>query len=426
MKRGSSIVLLVITTIVVAITAVACFCSFAIPGSIKDYNSVMSLIGQGIDLSGGYYVVLTPENANEGSEESVLEEAQTILRTRLDNKGYTEAVITVQDGNKIRVEVPNVDNDDEVLELIGSTGTIEFRDYNNVVWLSGEDIKSAYVGMDDGNYVVVMNFTDTGVSKFSEATATVSGYSDNKLYIYLGDDVVSQPSVNQTITSSSAQIEGSFTYDQAESLAAVIDSGRLPIEYEVSEQRSISPRLGETAVSNSLLAGAIGLLVIFIIMIAYYRGMGVAADIALIIYTLLYIIFLAIVPGVQLTLPGIAGILLSIGMAVDANIVIFERIKREFANGKTIISAVDAGFKRAVITVIDANVTTILAAIVLFFLTTGAIKGFAITLLIGVVLSMLTSIFVTRWYLKIMAGLPKENEAKAKFFNLKKEEKADA
>jgi len=427
MKRGSSIVLLVLTTIIVGILAVACFCSFAIPGSIRDYNSVMSLIGQGIDLSGGYYVVLTPENANEGSDESVLEEAQTVLRTRLDNKGYTEAVITVQDGNKIRVEVPNVDNDDEVLELIGSTGTIEFRDYNNVVWLSGEDISSAYVGMDNGDYVVVLNFTQGGVSKFSEATATVSGYSDNKLYIYLGDDVVSSPSVSQQITSASAQIEGSFTYEQADSLAAVIDSGRLPIEYEVSEQRSISPRLGETAVSNSLLAGAIGLLIIFLIMIFYYRGMGVAADIALIIYTLLYVIFLAIVPGVQLTLPGIAGILLSIGMAVDANIVIFERIKREYANGKTILSAVDAGFKRAVITVIDANVTTILAAIVLYFLTTGAIKGFAITLLIGVVLSMLTSIFVTRWYLKVMLGLPQNDAAKrAKFFNLKKEENLDA
>jgi protein-export membrane protein SecD len=153
--------------------------------------------------------------------------------------------------------------------------------------------------------------------------------------------------------------------------------------------------------------------------------MGIAADIALIIYTLLYVIFLAIVPGVQLTLPGIAGILLSIGMAVDANIVIFERIKREFAGGKTIRSAVDAGFKRAVITVIDANVTTILAAIVLFFLTTGAIKGFAITLLIGVVLSMITSIFVTRGYLKVMMGLPK-TESKAKFFNLKKEEAENA
>ena len=418
MSKGKSIVLLVITAVVAAIMAVLCFLSFPIPNSTKDYNSIMSLIGQGIDLSGGYYVVLTPKDAN-GTNESVIEEAQTVLRTRLDNKGYTEAVITVQDGDKIRIEIPNVDDDSKVLEIIGSTGTITFRDSAGTVYLTGDDVSSAYVGMDDGEYIVVMNFKQSGVAKFSEATATVKDMDDNKLYIYLGDDVVSSPQVKDTITSQSAQIEGSFTYEEAESLAAVIDSGRLPIEYDVSEQRSISPRLGKTAVSNSLLAGGIGLLIIFLIMLLYYRGMGIAADIALILYTLMYIIFLAIVPGVQLTLPGIAGILLSIGMAVDANIVIFERVKREYASGKTVVSAVDAGFKRAVITVIDSNVTTILAAIVLFFLTTGAIKGFAITLFIGVALSMFTSIIVTRWYLKMMVALPKE---KAKFFNLKKEE----
>ena len=422
MSRGKSIFLLILTGVIIAIAAVACFCTFEIPGSIKDYNSVMSLIGQGIDLKGGYYVVLTPQDTSE-SNENVIEEAQTILRTRLDKKGYTEAVITVQDTTKIRVEIPDIDNDDEVLELIGSTGTLTFRDSAGTTYLTGDDITSSYVGYEDGEYVVIMNFTETGVSKFSEATATVYASSDKVLYIYLGDDLISSPQVNGQITSSSAKIEGNFTYETAESLAAIIDSGRLPIEYEVSEQRSISARLGETALSKSLMAGAIGLLIIFLIMILYYRGMGIAADIALVIYTILFVIFLAIVPGVQLTLPGIAGILLSIGMAVDANIVIFERIKREFANGKTFASAVETGFKRAIITVIDANVTTILASIVLYFLTTGAIKGFAITLLIGVVISMLTSIFITRWYLKLISAL---SNKKDKFFNLKREELENA
>lgn len=422
MSRGKSIFLLILTGVIIAIAAVACFCSFEIPGSIKDYNSVMSLIGQGIDLKGGYYVVLTPQDTSE-SNENVIEEAQTILRTRLDKKGYTEAVITVQDTTKIRVEIPDIDNDDEVLELIGSTGTLTFRDSAGTTYLTGDDITSSYVGYEDGEYVVIMNFTEKGVSKFSEATATVYASSDKVLYIYLGDDLISSPQVNGQITSQSAKIEGSFTYETAESLAAIIDSGRLPIEYEVSEQRSISARLGETALSKSLMAGAIGLLIIFLIMILYYRGMGIAADIALVIYTILFVIFLAIVPGVQLTLPGIAGILLSIGMAVDANIVIFERIKREFANGKTFASAVETGFKRAIITVIDANVTTILASVVLYFLTTGAIKGFAITLLIGVVISMLTSIFITRWYLKLISAL---SNKKDKFFNLKREELENA
>lgn len=424
MSKRRSIFMLIITAIFIAVMSVACFCSFAIPNSVKDYNSIMSLIGQGIDLSGGYYVVLTPKNADD-SDQAVIEQAQTILRRRLDSKGYTEAVITVQDGNKIRIEIPNINDDEAVLETIGSTGTISFKDFQDNVLMDGRDtIKSAYVGRGaDGNYVVVMEFTDKGVAAFSEATNTVSQYDsssgNNVLRIFLGDDEVSRPTVNSQITSSSAQIEGNFTYEEAESLASVIDSGRLPIEYEVSEQRSISPRLGETAVSNSLLAGAIGLLIIFIIMIVYYRGMGVAADMALIVYTLLYIVLLAIVPPVQLTLPGIAGILLSIGMAVDANIVIFERIKKEFASGKTMIASVDSGFKRAIVTVVDSNVTTILASIVLFFLASGPVQGFAITLFIGVVLSMLTSIFLTRLYLKMMAALPKNKE---RFFNLKKKE----
>ncbi len=426
MSKKKSIFMLILTAIVIAVMTVACFCSFPVPNSTTDYNSIMSLIGQGIDLSGGYYVVLTPKNVDK-SNQSVIEQAQTILRTRLDSKGYTEAVITVQDGDKIRIEIPNIDNDEEVLETIGSTGTIEFRDYKGDVKMNGRDtIESAYVGTgEDGSYVVVMNFTEKGVAAFSQATYDVSKFTDgnNKLSIYLGDDEtpISEPTVSQQITSPSAQIEGNFTYEQAKSLAAVIDSGSLPIEYEVSEQRSISPRLGETAVSNSLLAGAIGLLIIFIIMIVYYRGLGVAADIALVLYTLLYIVFLAIVPQVQLTLPGIAGILLSIGMAVDANIVIFERIKNEFASGKTVVSAIDSGFKRAIITVVDSNVTTILAAVVLYFLTSGSIQGFAITLFIGVLLSMLTSIFVTRWYIKVMAGMSKNKE---KFFNLKKKEES--
>ena len=427
MSKGKSIFLLVLTAVIVAVTAVACFCTFPIGNSTKDYNAILSLIGKGIDLSGGYYVVLTPVNEDDVNE-NVSTEAMTVLRTRLDSKGFTEATLSVQDGNKIRIEIPDIDAEDDVLETIGSTGELTFRDYQGNVLMTGKgNIKTAYVGLDnDGNYMVVMNFTDVGITNFSEATAAVVQYkSDNNNYlsIYLDDAQKSSPTVNEQITNQSAQITGNFTYEEAESLASVIASGSLPIKYEVSEQRSISARLGESAVDMSLLAGAIGLAIIFAIMIVYYRGMGIAAAIALTIYTLLYIIFLAVVPGVQLTLPGIAGILLSIGMAVDANIVIFERVKREYANGKTVVSAVDAGFKRAVITVIDSNVTTILAAIVLFFLTTGAIKGFAITLFIGVLLSLLTSIFVTRWYLNITMGLAKD---KAKFFNLKKGEKENA
>lgn len=422
MSKTKSVVVIVILAILIALTSVATFCSFPIPGSVKDYNSIMSLIGKGIDLSGGYYVVLTPEG--EDTSEDVLNRAITVLRTRLDNKGYTEATISVQDFTKIRVEVPDVDNAEEVLQVIGSTGELTFQDASGNILMTGDDIASAYVGYDsDNGYVCVMKFTTAGVTKFSEATARILNdeLDDNKMYIYLGDELQSAPTVSEQITSSSAQITlgTDATYDEADAIASVIESGRLPIEFTVSESRSISAKLGSTAINKSLIAGAIGLACIFVLMIVIYRGMGVAADIALAIYTLLYIIMLAIIPNIQLTLPGIAGILLSIGMAVDANIVIFERIKDEYRSGKTVKTSVQSGFKRAVITVIDSNVTTILAAIVLWILCPGTIKGFAITLLVGIVLSMITSIFVTRWLLRVLLPLSKKQD---KFFNLKREQ----
>lgn len=418
MKKWQSIAIIVVLTILIGLTSVATFCKFPLPNSTKDYNSIMGLIGRGIDLSGGYYVVLTPEG--DDTSEDVLDRAMEILRARLDDKGYTEATISVQDVNRIRIEIPEVDNANDVLQVIGSTGELTFQDSSGATWLTGDDIESAYVGNDaDAGYVCVLNFTSTGVEKFSAATAAIKDMSDNVMYIYLGDTVVSSPKVSTQITSASAQIQGLASYEEAEAIASVIENGRLPINYTVSESRSISARLGENAIRNSLIAGALGLICIFVIMIIAYRGMGVSSDIALIIYSLLYIVLLAIIPNIQLTLPGIAGILLSIGMAVDANIIIFERIKDEYRAGKTVKTSIDSGFKRALITVIDSNVTTILAAIVLWILCPGTIKGFAITLVIGVLLSMITSIFVTKGLLKVLLPLSTKQD---KFFNLKREE----
>lgn len=423
--KAGSIVILALLAVFVAVMTVLTFVDNIPVGrnQVKDLHSFTSLIGKGIDLSGGYYVVLEPketESSGEASDKSEMDRAMTKLRERLDKKGYTEATVSVQDTNKIRVEIPEVDNAEEVLQYITSSGEITFQDSAKNVRVEAENIKSAYVGYDNDNgYVVILNFTAEGVSRFSDATTDIynGSSSDKKLYIYLGDDLISSPNVKSPITSSSAQITGFNSYDEADAVASVIESGRLPIEYTVTESRSISARLGQNAVLYSLIAGAIGLGVIFLIMILFYRGLGVAADIALYIYVLLYLFVLAIIPNVQLTLPGIAGIILSIGMAVDANVVIFERIKQEYAGGKSDLNAIQAGFERAVITVIDSNVTTILSAIVLWILTPGAIKGFAITLLIGIVLSMLTSIFVTRYLIYVIYPLGKNKE---KLFNLKK------
>ena len=423
MSKTKSIVVTILSSILILVVGFFTFVSFPIPNSVKNYNSILSTVGRGIDISGGYYVVLTPKNTSSDKSDNVVNDAMNILRTRLDKKGYTEAVISVQDGNKIRVEIPQVDDADEVLSVIGQTGELTFEDKAGKIWLNGEEhIKGAYVATnrENGEYVVVLQFNAKGQSKFAEATKAVLGSSDSdkKIYIKLGGETVSSPTVNETINSSTAQITGYKNYEDAQSIAAVIDSGRLPISYEVSESRSISSKIGDDTINKSAIAGAVGLGIIMILLMVIYGGMGLAAAFSLLVYVLLYVIFLAIIPGVQLTLPGIAGILLSIGMAVDANIVIFERVKEEYRLGKTVRASISQGYKRAFITVFDSNITTIFAALVLWLLCPGTIRGFAITLLVGIVLSLFCGVLVTRWFIRVFSPLASDER---KFLKLKRE-----
>lgn len=424
MSKTKSIVVTILTSILILVIGFFTFVSFPVPNSVKNYNSILSTVGRGIDISGGYYVVLTPKNTSSDKSDNVVDDAMNILRTRLDKKGYTEAVISVQDGNKIRVEIPQVDDADEVLSVIGQTGELTFEDNAGKIWLNGEEhIKGAYAAPNqekNGEYVVVLQFNAKGQSKFAEATKAVlaSSDKDKNIYIKLGGETVSSPTVNETINSSTAQITGYKTYEDAQSIAAVIDSGRLPISYEVSESRSISSKIGDDTINKSAIAGAVGLGIIMILLMVIYGGMGLAATFSLVVYVLLYIIFLAIIPGVQLTLPGIAGILLSIGMAVDANIVIFERVKEEYRLGKTVRASISQGYKRAFVTVFDSNITTIFAALVLWLLCPGTIKGFAITLLVGIVLSLFCGVLVTRWFIRVFLPLSSDE---SKFLKLKRE-----
>lgn len=430
MSKGKSVTLLSILLVIVIALSVLCFVPFEVPGVFNGqpytWRGIANTIKQGIDLKGGYYVVLSAE-AVDSEQTADINNAVVVLRKRLDSKGYTEATITTQDtataNPKIRIEIPEVDNANEILQVIGSTGELRFTDSGNTkTYLTGSDVVSAKVSMNNsGKYIVALTFTAEGGKKFASATEELTGKTMN---IYLGDQLLSSPTVNTKITGTTASIESYDTYDEADAIASVIDSGKLPLEFSVSEAQLISASLGQDALKNSLIAGAIGLAIIFVIMIVCYGGLGFLSCIALYIYTLVLIMLLAFIPGIQLTLPGIAGILLSIGMAIDANVVIFERIKEEYAAGKTVTAAIQAGFNRAVITVIDANVTTIIAAIVLWIICPGSVKGFAITLFIGVLLSMVTAIFVTRWIIKLFRPLTKK-EKEAKFLGLKKKEAAN-
>ena len=416
MSKAKSIVILTVLAILIAFFGAASFVTF--PIGKYDYKSVFGVISKGIDLEGGYYAVLTPAEGESASAEDIDAVIET-LRKRLDDNGYTEATIERQDSG-LRVEIPNVDDPDSLMSLIGDQGELQFRDSNGDVKLTGDHIRNAQAGYDsDGNAIVQLEFTSEGSDLFAAATKAIAAKEngvDNKLSIYLGDTLVSSPTVESQIVSTTAQITGIDDYDTAKTMASV------SVQFKISESKPISASMGENVLGKAMIAAGIGLLVIFVIMIFMYRGMGGAASIALMIYVLLYVGILAIFPGVQLTFPGIAGIILSIGMAVDANVVIFERIKDEYASNdmKTIESAVKGGYKRAVVTVLDSNVTTLMAAAVLWIFCSGAIKGFAITLFLGTAISLVTSIFVTRWIMYLFKPFGGEAEGVAKLYNLKR------
>ena len=418
-SKTKSVIILVVLALLIAFFAFACFVSGPVPNSTKDYKSIFGIISKGIDLEGGYYAVLVPADGENPSQDELNAVIKT-LTSRLDSSGYTEATITVQDGTSLRVEIPDVDDPDEVINLIGDQGELQFRDSAGTVYLTGKDISNAYPAYDkDSQPIVVLQFTAAGQQKFASATRTISQSDDKKMSIYLGDRLVSSPTANSEINSPQAQIEGIGDYETANTISSIIKSGTLDIKFTIGEARQMSATLGDSVVEKAMLAAGIGLLIIFAILILFYNALGVAAAIALTIYVLVYVMVLAVFPWVQLTFPGIAGIILSIGMAVDANVIIFDRIKDEYASGKTVTAAIKAGFKRATVTVLDSNVTTILASIVLWILTSGSIKGFAITLFLGVIISMLTSIFVTRWLIRVLKPLAANED---KFFGLKRRE----
>ena len=383
--------------------------SARIPG-ILDPDGVI----QGLDLKGGSVIVY--EAQVENPTEDQMDTVASMLRTRLDGLGYSEATVTRQGAKKVRIEIPSVSDPTKAAETLGSVAELKFVDYQGNEILKGSDVKNAAAEygatseMGASGHYVSLEFTDEGAKKFSEATGTAAALPEgqNVIGIMMDEVVISMPRVQQKITDTTCVITGDFTAEEAKALASNIKSGQLPFSLAQAELRSISATLGDTALATSMKAGIIGIILVMLFMLLVYRLPGLMADIALVAYISIVGILLANF-HVNLTLPGIAGIILAVGMAVDANVVIFERIKEELKLGKTVRSAVDAGFNRALSAVIDSNVTTIISAVILIFLGTGTIKGFGVTLLIGVVVSMISAIFVTKFLLKQMIGLKVKN-----------------
>ncbi len=360
-------------------------------------------IALGLDLKGGVYVeyeaTMSDEMRAEGFNFDVLlDSTMGIITKRLTEKGYPEATVSQLGATGIRVEIPDVTDPAAVLDLIGSPAKLEFRDPQGNTFMDGSYVQAAdgtYATDENGRPAVSLSLTPEGQTIFGDMTAANIG---NRLSIYLDGELLMEPTVQSAIYSN-VLITGGYTREQAQNIALQLQSGALPMDLRQDKLDTISATLGIDALGTSVLAAIIGIAIVMLIMLARYRMCGLVADWALCIYIILLFLFIAVVPGIQLTLPGIAGIILGIGMAVDANVVIFERVKEEVKLGRPMIHAVRIGFKNAMSAVLDANVTTIIAAVVLLFFGTGSVQGFATTLLLGVITSMLSAILVTRFLL---------------------------
>lgn len=370
----------------------------------------------GLDLKGGLSV--TYEIQEDDYSDKDLEDTKYKIEKRVE--AYTNEYSVYEDGDKkITAEIPGVTNADEILEALNIEGKLEFLDPDNyTLWSQGKDYEAALDGNDikgaeakivdtetGSDNEVALTFTTEGAKKFGDVTSANVG---KVVYIVYDNEVVSAPTVQSAITDGNAVINKIGSYDEAESLATTIRIGALPLTLKQVRSNIVGATLGTDAIATSVKAGIIGIFLVFIIMIVIYRLPGVVASLALVLYTLLVMLTLNYF-NITLTLPGIAGIILSIGMAVDANVVIFTRIKEELGAGATVKQAVDKGFHKALSAIIDGNVTTLIAAVVLLIFGTGTIKGFAKTLAIGIILSVITALVVTQYLLNALIALGLDN-----------------
>ena len=425
--KTKSIIWLVVICALTALGILATVLQFPVAGTYYTYNGFARSIKLGLDLEGGIEATYEAELPEGSTADFGTSLSATVNRITdlLTNEGFSEALVTTQNGNQIRIEVADVDDPQQILDVIGEPAELSFKKEEGIAAtkvMTSKHIKSVEVGYQNNQWGVVVNFTTEGAIIFKDLTTELAEKNES-LYIYLGDELYSSPTVNEAITGGSTFISGSMNSQaDAEQFKMKLESGTFDVELTLLSSNVVSATLGRDALNYSLIAGLCGFLLIIIFMCAFYRELGLLSALSLVIYVVLTIFFLQAIPFVQLTLPGIAGIILSLGMAVDGNVVIFERIKAEYRSGKSISASMKAGFQKANRSIIDSNITTILASIVLYILGTGAIKGFALTLLIGVVVSMFTTLVVTRILVKLYLPF---NSTNAKRLSLKREEIKD-
>lgn len=395
-------------------------------GSIREYMKL------GLDLQGGVYVVMEAETDAEGEDlRALMTQTQAVIEKRVNEMGLSNPIVTIEGENRIRVELPGAEDAQSAIDQIGKTAKLEFIMADGTVAVDGSHIKNAEAAINQqgAGYVVALQFDSEGATAFQNATQKIvdgtvtvnaamaeQGITSDLLIIALDGQIISAPRVSSVISGGSAQIEGSFTQEEAVQLAALIRGGALPVGLIEVQTNIVGPSLGMDSLYESIMAAVIGIALVMLIMLIFYRMPGLAADIALALYCLIFIWIIAAF-GTVLTLPGIAGMILSVGMAVDANVIIFTRIREEVNNGKTIRVATGQGYKRALATVIDAQVTTLIASVALYEFGSGDVRGFALTLMIGIVISIFTATVITNIFLRILAE--SKTFGTKKFFGIK-------
>lgn len=369
----------------------------------------------GLDLVGGSRIVLEAQTTDTIAKitPDMMSSLQFAIENRVNALGVAETVVQQTGEKRLLVEIPNISDPAKAKEFLGETAELEFKKpldgkYGATGWaptgLTGKDVRKALISTNPGGqWVVALEFNDKGTKKFGELTQQLVG---KPMAIFFNGELQSAPVIQEPILGGHAQISGGdsgFAYEEAKKMVDLLNAGALPVPAKIIEESLVGPTLGADSIAKSKTAGIVGIGLVMIFMLLYYRLPGFVADIALIIYSILVFAVFKIVP-VTLTLAGIAGFILSIGMAVDANILIFERTKEELKAGRTLFTAINAGFDRAFTSIFDSNMTTIITCVILYFLGTSIVKGFALTLIIGVLISMFTAITVTKNFMHLLFG----------------------
>ena len=367
----------------------------------------------GLDLVGGSRIVLEAQTTETISTitQDMMDGLKSALENRVNALGVSETSVQQMGERRLLIEIPNISDPKLAREFLGETAELEFKkpilddDGNTKGWeasgLSGDDLSKAAVGTDAaGRWLITLEFNGKGANKFAKLTREFKGYP---IAIYFNGDSISEPVVQQEITGGNAQITGEFSHDEAKKIVDLLNAGALPVPAKIMEENTVGPTLGADSLHKSMVAGIIGLVAVILFMIFWYRVPGVIATVALLVYASIVFAIFKLVP-VTLTLAGIAGFILSIGMAVDANVLIFERTKEELKAGRTLFTAINSGFDRAFTSIFDSNMSTVIICLILYFAGSNIVKGFALTLIIGVLVSMFSAITVTKNLMHLIFG----------------------